>query len=254
MAGVVLLALLAAAIGGLVLTRDPGPQPAAGETPAQQAPQKRGSSRPREWLADSMRPLLTARELAALAATPEEQELARQAERLADHAVDLAFADALNRAADNPPEPTPEVKALAETKKRAQGTITADRQVVQRLTRDLAAAQDEGEKAQLELHQDELTEATENLSRAGGDPQARILRLKAAYEAAQKEPRPAPTLAPDAADLSADSLLARVRAWAWQRSKLSRLSRAMQESSERVQRLTAWREKLAQRAKQEAEA
>jgi hypothetical protein len=115
---------------------------------------------------------------------------------------------------------------------------------------ELAAARDEGgkerlegqlevAKAQLELHQDELTEATENLSRAGGDPQARILRLKAAYEAAQKEPRPAPTLAPDAADLSADSLLARVRAWAWQRSKLSRLSRAMQESSERVQRLTA---------------
>src|SRR3990172_6658426 len=69
---------------------------------------------------------------------------------------------------------------------------------------------------------------------AGGDPQARIQRLKAAYEAAQKEPRPAPAPAAGATDSQPDSLLARFRAWAGQRSKLSQLSQAMRESLERA--------------------
>src|ERR1035437_9285827 len=44
------------------------------------------------------RPLPTARALAALAITPEEQRLAQEAARIADHEVDLAFADALRAA------------------------------------------------------------------------------------------------------------------------------------------------------------
>src|SRR3984957_9411363 len=46
------------------------------------------------------RPLPTARALAALAITPEEQRFSQEAARIADREVDLAFADALWRAAE----------------------------------------------------------------------------------------------------------------------------------------------------------
>src|ERR1700722_9284828 len=45
------------------------------------------------------RPLPTARALAALAITPEEQRFSQEAARIADREVDLAFADALWRGA-----------------------------------------------------------------------------------------------------------------------------------------------------------
>ena len=61
-----------------------------------------------------MRPLLTARRLSAYATTPEEQELSRQAERLADHALDLAFVVAMRDAAESTPDQTPELRARAE--------------------------------------------------------------------------------------------------------------------------------------------
>src|ERR1035437_7326972 len=52
-------------------------------------------------------PLPTARALAALAITPEEQRLAQEAVRIADHEVDLAFADALHQAAEQRPAQDP---------------------------------------------------------------------------------------------------------------------------------------------------
>ena len=53
------------------------------------------------------RPLPTARALAALAITPEEQRLAQEAVRIADHEVDLAFAVALRQAAEQRPAQDP---------------------------------------------------------------------------------------------------------------------------------------------------
>ena len=47
--------------------------------------------------------LVTARQLAALAETPQEVDLARQAARLADHELDQAFATAVREAADFKP-------------------------------------------------------------------------------------------------------------------------------------------------------
>ncbi|HTP24148.1 MAG TPA: hypothetical protein VMK12_00625, partial [Anaeromyxobacteraceae bacterium] len=70
--GLALAAAVAAATGGVVWTRDRGRPPAAGDASA--GPQK-APARAREWRVD-MGPLLTARRLAALATTSEEQELA----------------------------------------------------------------------------------------------------------------------------------------------------------------------------------
>src|ERR1700758_5125839 len=47
-------------------------------------------------------PMQTARSMALMATTREEQRFARQALRLADHAVDLAFVDALREATLHP--------------------------------------------------------------------------------------------------------------------------------------------------------
>ena len=143
--------------------------------------------------------------IAALARTPEEQELARQARRLADHAVDLALADSIRRIAEESPELTAEQKALLAAKQKAQAALEA----AQRREDDLAArvfaasgeAQDrladqhDVAAADKELAQDELEAAAERLARAGGDPQARIRRLQAAFEAAQKDAAEAETAA-----------------------------------------------------------
>src|ERR1051326_533594 len=46
-------------------------------------------------------PLLTAQKLAGMAATPEEREFAKNALRLADHEVDMAFAAALHQVTEH---------------------------------------------------------------------------------------------------------------------------------------------------------
>ncbi len=58
------------------------------------------------------KPLQTARKLAALASTPEEQDFSHEALRLSDYEVDLAFADALREATEHPAPLTPEQRDL----------------------------------------------------------------------------------------------------------------------------------------------
>jgi hypothetical protein len=78
-----LLALVLGTGAAYLATRESSrPKPKTGPAEAAEVP-----------LVDE-RPLPTARALAALAITPEEQRLAQEAARIADHEVDLAFADA----------------------------------------------------------------------------------------------------------------------------------------------------------------
>ncbi len=259
MTGVGLLVLTAAAIAGLLWTRDVEP-PAANEGAVDPSAQKKAPRR--ERLVD-MRPLLTARKMAALATAPEEQEFAHQALRLGDHAVDLAFADAMRQAADNPAEPTPQIKELVSAKEKARAAVDADQKRIHQLGQQLAGAQGrekeqledqlEVAKAQMELDHDELDESAENLERAGGDPQARIQRLKTAFDAAQKTSPPTPAVATDGSSLQATSLYGRSRAWVGLRDKVSQLAQAKAEALEKGQRMTKWREKLALKVQQAAE-
>ncbi|MGC3996791.1 MAG: mechanosensitive ion channel [Anaeromyxobacter sp.] len=280
--GFLLLALLAAVGAGLYLTREPDAPPAdpqaevgrarppgAGGEAAPGQPGQAGQpaqagqagAPPRRERVVNPAPVLTARRLSALAETPEEQELSRQAERLADHAVDLAFAEALRRIAEEPPEVTPQVKALAEARDRAESAAGAAQGQVDELTRKLIAAPGserppivdhlEVARAQLELARDELEEAREELARAGGDPQARIQRLKAAYDAAQKETRPPPVLAPDTS--ATGSLLVRGRALAARREKVAKLETARADALAEVQRLGGVSERINARLRKAAE-
>jgi small-conductance mechanosensitive channel len=262
--GVLLLALAAAAIAGVVLTRDRPPPPAE-PLPAAAAPARGGRpASPQRLRRIDTRPLLTAYRLAALAATPEEQELAHQAETLADHAVDLTFAEAMRQAAEETPEQTPRVKELAAAKQKAQAAVAADEARIAGLTAQLAEARGSAQaelqgrvdvaRAQLELDQDELEMASEALERNGGDPQAQVKRLKAIYDAARKETRAPAAPAAPAASAPGDSLAGRVRAWNAQRGKRAQLAAAERDMRDRVDRQTRRRAQIMERIRAAEEA
>ncbi len=259
--------LIAAVITGLVLTRGGGQAatgslPANGSQPAKPGPGK-GGRQPRERVVDTQ-PLLTAKRMAALATLPEERTFADQAVRLGNHSVDLAFTDALRRVTENPPTITPEIKSLADLKGKAEATVGDDQQLIKQLSKKLALApqaqkdsledQLDVAKAQLELDQDELDEAAVNLERAGGDPQARIRRLKTAHEAADKDPQTSAQPVETSSRFSSSSLLGRFYTWSGQRNKLSLLEQARQEALDTAQRIDGFRTRFTVRVKQQAEA
>jgi small-conductance mechanosensitive channel len=254
-----LLLLLAVTVGGAIWTRDPVPTVA----PDGQVTRKSGPRRmapPPQRLVDQS-PLLTARTLLPLASTPEEQQLAHEAERLANHEVDLAFADALRRAASAPASEAPEVKALSAAKHQAEVAVEGSRDLIAQLTKRLAAAREtqrdsledqlEVAKAQLELAQDELESASADLEQAGGDPQAKIRRLKEAHEAADRQvAAPAPRVSEL---IEAGSLVGRIQDWMSLRAKFSLLARARLDAQEKGRLLAERREKIAARIQKEKE-
>ncbi len=261
-----LLLLAATATAGWMWTREalpPSAQEIAGQEKAGSA--RRGLRRlapVQERLVDQS-PLLTARRLVPLAATLEEKQLALQAERLGNHSVDLAFSDALRRAAATKPPQTPEIKELSQVKDKAQAAVEAGQQLVQRLTRQLAGAREaqkdaledqiEVAKAQLELDKDELETASNDLAQAGGDPQAKIKRLKEAHEAADRESSQAMAAAKPAPVFQAGSLVGRMLAWQAQRTKLTQLEQARQEALTKGQSLAKRRAEIEAQSHNEKE-
>jgi small-conductance mechanosensitive channel len=272
--GIVLLALVAAAIVGVVWTRDSGQvaeneaagngsasNPSADRSSAAKSAQRQAAAQ--RALVDQ-RPLQTARRLAAIAATPEEQALAHEAEKSGDHEVDLSFFDALRTAEENPPALSPEAKALVERKSKAELAVKDDQENIAQLTRRLGAApesqkdnlQDQIEvaQAQLALDQDELDDAGEDLEQAGGDPQAKIKRLKAEHEAGEHDASHAGSAAnPYEQDYQARTLLAVFRAWRALREKRALIADARQEATDKELRLNARHAALARQVVQDKE-
>lgn len=255
---IVLLLLVAAASLGLFWTRElPAPSDDTAAATGKKAPAKVSARR----LVD-LSPLQTARRMAALAATPEEQALAHEAEKTADHEVDLAFFDALRTAEESPPPLSPEAKQIAARKAKAQQAVKDDQDSITLLTRKLAEApasrkdqlQDQIDvaKAQLELDQDELDDATEDLEQAGGDPQSKIKRLQAEHEEGDHNTEPAGSAVnPHERDYQAHTLLTVVRAWQALRDKKSQLEAARLEAEQKQQRMAQRHVKLEARVQQE---
>ena len=137
-----------------------------------------------------------AQALSQLAATPEEQDLARDALRKADHEVDFAFAAALYTASTQPIPSTPEIKAILERISKGEQESAGLDADVARLTKLLAGAKDDQKegitqqldltKTRQELIEDELADAHEDLERAGGDPQNRVQRMLDEYNASEQ--------------------------------------------------------------------
>ncbi|MGA2095157.1 MAG: mechanosensitive ion channel domain-containing protein [Candidatus Acidiferrum sp.] len=197
---VALILLLAAAGFGLYRTA----QPFASFHSRVKVP---GAIRP-ETLVDQT-PLTTAQTLAQLPNSPTEERFAQEALRLADHEVDQAFAGALRDAAENPPVLSPEAKKIQERLTRSQAAVDADAEQVVELTDNAAKASGSKKdklndelnlaRSQLELDQDDVTDAKQELIRAGGDPQAVIQQMVQEHDAASHKTETAAAAAAGAA-------------------------------------------------------
>jgi hypothetical protein len=152
---------------------------------------------PESTSADSASPvdgrlLQSAQQMDTLADTAEEQALSRDALRLADHELDQAFASAL-REATAPSVPTAgPFKQLADRVARWKAQITVDQERIAKLSKQdasdgAAAGQLALAKAQLELDQDELEDAQQDLARQGGDQHEKLQRLLQEHEGAQHQ-------------------------------------------------------------------
>ncbi len=225
-----LLLLIVLAIAGFLATRDTGS--ASTKTTASAVAQSP--------LVDD-RPLKTARALALLAATPDEQRLAQEAAHVADHEVDLAFADALREASEHPDGQDPKNRELYLRNQQAQATLTEEKAHLEQLKAKLpAASASEKEsiqeqidlfEAQQALDEDELEDARQDLIRAGGDREGAVQRLREEHEAAEQAFDKAPTTAPVVpVDLAANNLASQVRAWIWLKDKSSKLEAARNEA------------------------
>ena len=146
-------------------------------------------------------PWQTAQALAPLAYSAEEKEFAQEAERLADHEVDQAFASALRQATLDAQHITLSGDALDLSKRvvQLQQLIAQDNDDVQTITeylkapppKNAKAEYDQGDlqvsKAQLDLDKDELADAQQDLDRASGDQTSQIQAELNSHEASMRE-------------------------------------------------------------------
>ncbi|MEP6493272.1 MAG: mechanosensitive ion channel domain-containing protein [bacterium] len=140
--------------------------------------------------------LTAAQEIVRLPTTAEEAQFAHDALRMADQEMDLAFADAVRQAAAHPPTLTPKARTIAARLAEAQKSQLNDQTRLTQLTAALAAANVTRKdaiadqlaltKAQIELDQDEVDDARQDLIRAGGDPPGRMQAMIDEHEAASK--------------------------------------------------------------------
>ena len=199
-----------------------------------------------------LRPWQTAHALAGLASTAEEKELARQAERFADHEVDQAFASALRMANLERRSLTGEALALSRRVQQLQQVVDGDKELVQSLTERAAnskaaaveAAADDLEvvKAQLALDSDLLADAQQDLARAGGDEPSRVQAELAAHELEMKDYDARTAQNGQGAVVAAKrhaTLAGRVNAWFDQRTRYELVQQALRQTQTDIVSLTA---------------
>jgi len=218
------------------------------------------------------RPWQTAQALAPLAVSAEETEYARQAEHLADHEVDQAFASALRQAAQEVEHRalTGDALALQEKVAQLQQTVKDDQSLVDSLTakpgsqsvsaKNAAPSAVGGDdlevaKGQLGLDSDELADAQLDLARASGDNRAQLQSELAAHEAAMQKYDSGSQGQP--AVLSAKqhgTLASRVSAWFSQHDRYQLIQQAIQQTQNEIASLTAEHNTLESKANSNAAA
>ena len=205
------------------------------------------------------RPWQTAETLMALAESAEEREFAREAERLADHEVDQAFAQSLRQASAETRELKGEALVLQRRVTELQQTVKEDQARIAALTAKASSATGAGAsgstgdvgaagddlavaKAQLGLDQNELSDSMEDLARESGDQRVKIQQELSAREAAMKKyDTQATTGDGDTAVVSAaryHTLAGQISAWWAQRSRSQLIDQAEQLAKADVAALT----------------
>jgi small-conductance mechanosensitive channel len=207
-------------------------------------------------------PLRDARLCAHLATTTDEAELAKEALRLADRSVDLAFSMAVRDAELNPPTKNAQVRELGERIAKLQSDINVDQEVVKEFTAmlekpgkndpDELREQIETAKAQQSVSEDELEDARQSLIAAGGDRQTRIQQMHEEYEASQKDDSQSPSQAMLPVFAVPSNLLGQVRSWYNLRIRRADLAEAQQQAASRAQDLARKHDELATHTKSAA--
>src|SRR6202158_5648342 len=216
-AAIILLLLLGATVYALVRTRTAPPSLVA-PVPNPTEPE----------LVDQT-PLQTAQQFAKMATSAEEKPFADQALALGDHEMDLAFAAAVHDAQEHPPALNAEAKAIQARLQKAEDALDSSKKNVDALTaaeakasgskKDALDEQLDLAKAQLELDQDEVDDAKQDLARAGGDPQGRIQAMLEQHEAASHASDSTQITVSEPA--AAPGLINRLQQWwAWHQKQL----------------------------------
>jgi small-conductance mechanosensitive channel len=209
-------------------------------------------------------PWQTVAALAPLAVSAEEQGFAREAERLADHEVDQAFATALRLAALNTRTLTGEALTLQQRMTDLQGLVKEDQAKVDGLTGQIADAKKSGKptvdslsddldvaKAQLQLDTDELNDASDSLARVSGDKRGEIQQELTTRQAAMKKYDEQASSGGQTAVVSAKrygTLAGRVGAWFDQRSRMDLLDQAKAKADSDAAALVTQQADIAKRA------
>src|SRR5271157_3300295 len=226
--------LFIAALVGFALTRQTAninpPKQKAGKTELEQAK-----------LVDQS-PLETAHNLANVASTAEEQKLAADAIRIADHEVDIAFVSALQQAELHPPIENSETKELNTRIRFLESRLQSVQEQAGQLTKlaanpgknDAHAIQQQLEIAQARtaLLQDGLDDAKQDLIRAGGDPEAQIKQELEEHEALEHASANASAGSPSKPALFnvEGNLVSQFRTWQRLRNNQTRLLEAKQQA------------------------
>jgi hypothetical protein len=232
---ILVIVLLAACLAALFETRDTA-SPATAKKPAANAAAP---------IVDD-RLLRTARQMAAMADTRDEQDDAREALHLADHALDQAFASALRAAAAPATPANGDLSQLTAQIDRLKAGIAADQQRIDQLTKaaaasDAAADQLDLANAQLALEKDELADAEQDRAREGGDRQAAIERALEQHENDQKQAPPLPRLVDPSA---AATMAEQTQLWLALAARNRLLQEAQQQALDQAASLTAQHQAL----------
>lgn len=140
--------------------------------------------------------LATTQKLRLLADKPDEQALAAEALRLADHELDLAFDSAQRYAKAHPPALSTDAREIQERLEKALEIQKSEQAQVAQLTAESAKAAAgkkeaiddhlDAVKEELELTDDEVDDASQDLIRAGGDAKWRVEQLAQQHKAASE--------------------------------------------------------------------
>jgi small-conductance mechanosensitive channel len=206
-------------------------------------------------------PWQTIEALAPLAVSVEEQRIAHEAERLADHEVDQAFAMALRVTAIEPRVLAGNALALQQKVADLQQMVKEDQAHVNGLTTSDKSAPTPGAtatsddldmaKAQLQLDSDEFADATAQLARASGDKSGQIQQELTARNAAMKKYDAAATSGGQIAIVSAKqhgTLYGRASSWFDQRNRMALIEEAKAQADSAAADLTAQQHDMEKRA------
>jgi hypothetical protein len=199
-------------------------------------------------------PFKTAQELAQVADTPEEQDLAKEALRLSDYETDLSFNIALQDAEAHPPQLSAEAKTIEARLKKAEKLQQAMQTQVDELQAEINKANGSKKEdlqnqldlasANLDVASNDVDDAKRDLADAGGNLHDRIEGMKQEHEAGDKQraagQQKFPERAPDEL-----GLVHRVEQWLALNKKRVQLEGARADAQAVISTLTTQRNALA---------